>query len=150
MTAPTTFTVTKKVNFAGAHNARRSRPPDEAQPAPAAPAGRVPRISRLMALAIRFEQLLREGVVNNHAEIAMLGHVTRARVTQIMNLLHLAPDLQEALLFLPPITSGRAMVHERDIRPIVAEVEWETQRRLWARRQRLSTPTPPMPLSATR
>src|SRR3712207_3152134 len=34
-------------------------------------------------------------------KVARLGHVTRARVTQIMNLLNLAPDIQEAILFLP-------------------------------------------------
>ncbi len=50
-------------------------------------------------------ELIREGVVTDYAELARLGHVTRARVTQIMNLLHLAPDIQETLLFLP---AGRA------------------------------------------
>lgn len=55
----------------------------------------VPRISRLMALAIRFDGLIRDGAVSNLAELAALGHVTRARVTQIMNLLNLAPDVRE-------------------------------------------------------
>src|SRR5262245_15082590 len=64
----------------------------------ASPAERVPRISRLMALAIRFDELLRKGEVKDYAELARLGHVTRARVTQIMNLLNLAPDLQEQIL----------------------------------------------------
>jgi len=65
------------------------------------PTGRVPRISRLMALAIRFEQLLRDGEVADQAELARLGHVSRARLTQIMNLLNLASDIQEEILFLP-------------------------------------------------
>ncbi len=68
----------------------------------------MPRVARLMALALRFEQLIREGVVADYAELARLGHVTRARVTQIMNLLHLAPDIQEqVLLFLSAVERGR-------------------------------------------
>jgi hypothetical protein len=59
-----------------------------------------PRVARLMALAIRCEGLVREGTVRDYAELARLGQVTRARMTQIMNLLWLAPDLQERLLFL--------------------------------------------------
>ena len=60
------------------------------------PAGRVPRIARLMALALRFEHLVQSGTVRDYAELARLGQVSRARLTQITNLLHLAPDLQEA------------------------------------------------------
>ena len=67
------------------------------------PSGRVPRIARLMALALRFEQLVRTGAVRDYAELARLGQVSRARLTQIMNLLHLAPDIQEAILFLPRV-----------------------------------------------
>lgn len=54
---------------------------------------RVPRVAKLMALAIRFEGLIRDGVVADNAELARLGHVTRARMTQIANLLNLAPDI---------------------------------------------------------
>ena len=55
----------------------------------------------------------------------------RARVTQIMNLLQLAPDIQEALLFLPRTVKGRDPVRERHVRPIAAELNWRKQRRLW-------------------
>lgn len=95
--------------------------------------GRVPRVARLMALAIRFDGLVREGAVSTQADLAAVGHVTRARVTQIMNLLHLAPDLQEAILFMPLVTRGRDPVTEHDLRPIAAEVDWGRQRRLWRR-----------------
>ena len=71
------------------------------------PGGRLPRITRLMALAIRFEGLVKAGEVKDYADLARLSHVTRARMTQIMNLLLLAPDIQEAILFLPPVTRGR-------------------------------------------
>ena len=52
-------------------------------------------------------------------------------MTQIMNLLHLAPDIQEELLFLPPVTTGKDPVHERMLRPIVAETSWQRQREMW-------------------
>ena len=76
----------------------------------------ITRIARLMALAIRFEGLLRDGTIRDYAELARRGHVTRARMTQIMKLLDLAPDIQEQILFLPPIKG----LNERNLRPIVS------------------------------
>jgi hypothetical protein len=80
-------------------------------------AGRsIPRIARLMALAIRFDRLLRKETIHDYAELARLGRVTRARMTQIMKLLDLAPDIQEQILFLPVIKG----LNERNLRPIVS------------------------------
>jgi hypothetical protein len=87
------------------------------------PKGRIPRISKLMAFAIKLDQLIRDGVVANQAEIAKLGFVSRARVTQIMDLLNLSPQLQEELLFLPRVKRGRDPVTERELRAVVAEAE---------------------------
>lgn len=98
---------------------------------PDAPAGRVPRVSRMMALAIRFDGLLREGVVDNLTELAHLARVTQPRMTQIMNLLHLAPDIQEELLFLRVATKGRDSITERDMRAITRETDWSRQRAMW-------------------
>ena len=97
----------------------------------AMPAGTVPRISRLMALAIRFDKLIKAGEITDQADLARLGHVTRARVTQIMNLLQLAPDIQEDILFLPRTFRGRDPIREIMVRPIAAEPDWRKQRRLW-------------------
>ena len=94
-------------------------------------AGRPARIGCLVALAHRFEGLLRSGVVKDYAELARLGHVTRARVTQIMNLLNLAPDLQEAILFLPRTERGRDAIVLRDLQPIASILDWRKQRVLW-------------------
>ena len=58
----------------------------------------IARISRLMALAIKFQDVVDRGEVTDYADLARLGHVTRARLTQIMNLLHLAPEIQEEIL----------------------------------------------------
>ena len=93
--------------------------------------GRVPRVSRLMALAIRFDGLIRDSIVTDQAELASLGRVTRARLTQIMNLLQLAPEIQESLLFLPRVEAGRNPIHERQLRPIAAMADWRKQRRMW-------------------
>ena len=54
--------------------------------------GSIPRIARLMALAIRCDALVRSGEVKDHAELARRANLTRARVSQILNLVHLAPD----------------------------------------------------------
>ena len=110
----------------------RSRKEVRTGPAPDAPtATRVPRVARLMASAIRFEQLVRNGTVADYAELARLGHVTRARMSQIMNLLNLAPDIQEALLFLPEVAGGKDVVTERKVRKVVANYRWAKQRAVW-------------------
>jgi hypothetical protein len=84
-----------------------------------------------MALAIKFDRLVRDGVVADYAELARLGHVTRARITQVMNLLHLASDIQEELLFLPPTYRGRDPIHLLQLQPLAATWDWRKQRRLW-------------------
>ena len=96
------------------------------------PDGRVPRISKLMALAIRFDGLIRAGTVNDQSELARLAKVTQPRMTQIMNLLHLAPDIQEQILFLPVVASGRDPIHEKMLRPVAAVICWKKQRVLWS------------------
>ena len=95
------------------------------------PAGRVPRVARLMALALRLDELVRTGQVGSYSALANLGQVTRARICQIMNLLHLAPDIQEALLFLPPTQRGRGAILLADLMPIAAAFDWRKQRRWW-------------------
>ena len=95
--------------------------------------GNVPRIAKLMALAIRFDGLIQRGEVRDYADVARLGYVTRARITQIMNLITLAPDIQEALLFLARTVTGRDVIREHDVRPIAAVRHWSRQRKMWAK-----------------
>jgi hypothetical protein len=125
------LTVACKVHFKPGVRGRRRLRQGEAPVPPTVEPGRVPRLARLMALAIHFDGLIRKGAVRNYADLARLGHVTRARVTQVMNLLSLAPDIQEAILFLPRTASGRDRVSERQMRPIVAESGWRRQWRVW-------------------
>jgi hypothetical protein len=125
------LTITRAVHFRQGRGTRKVLAEGEQLEA-AAPPARVPRVSRLMALAIRLGKLIQEGQVADQADIAALGHVTRARVSQIMNLLNLAPDIQEEILFLPPVERGRDPVRERNIRPIASVLDWRKQRKMWA------------------
>lgn len=123
------ITVERNVHFqCGRHARKELRKGNAARPTPVS---RVPRVSRLLALAIRLDQLIRDGVVADQAELARLGHVTRARLTQIMNLLYLAPDLQEEILFLPTFDRGRNPLTEKQLRPIAATPSWNKQRQMW-------------------
>jgi hypothetical protein len=95
--------------------------------------GRIPRITRLMALAIHLQKLIDNGTVRDYAEIARLTGLTRARVTQIMNLTLLSPEIQEEILFLPRVESGHDLIAERNIRKITTESLWKNQKSLWER-----------------
>ena len=93
------------------------------------PGSAIPRIARLMALAIRFDGLLQAEQFSDYAELARLGRVTRPRMTQIMRLLDLAPDIQEQILFLPRLKG----LNERNLRPIVSRIDWREQLRMFQR-----------------
>lgn len=93
---------------------------------------KVPRIARLMALAIRFEDLVRSGEVEDHAALAAIGHVTPVRISQIASLNNLAPDIQEELLWHEPVVGDREAIAERHVRGIALELDWVKQRAAWA------------------
>lgn len=124
------ITVRRKIQFVTRERGRQVLT-DASLSAPGPKGGRIPRVSRLMALAIHFDRLIREGTVKDISELARLAHVAQPRMTQIMNLNHLAPDIQERLLFLPRVASGREAIHERALRQVCACVRWCDQRRLW-------------------
>jgi hypothetical protein len=90
--------------------------------------GRIPRISRLMALALHYDELLRTGVVKSLADLAELGHVSTTRISHIMNLLLLAPEIQERLLFLKPVLRGPDLVFLKELQPIARQFNWTKQR----------------------
>src|SRR5205809_7044711 len=123
------FTIECRVHFTNRGRGSRKRlTPDQQS---TAEAGRVPRVSRVMALAVRFDELIRSGQVTGYAELAKLGHVTRARLSQIASLLCLAPDLQEDILFLPRTLRGRDPIHLQHLLPIAAIPDWRKQRSRW-------------------
>lgn len=124
------FSVKRQFHVQVGRHGRKSLRDKSTEQAPLT--GGIPRVARLMALAIRFDELIRDGTVTDQAELARLGHVSRARLTQIMNLLTLAPDIQEELLLQAPTHRGRKHLSERQLRPIAALASWPRQRRKWS------------------
>ena len=104
---------------------RRRAPAFKTNPA-SEPQERPHRIARILALAHRLDELARSGAVRDHGELARLGHVSPARICQFMTLLHLAPAIQEYLLFLT--TAETIPVTEHALRKIAREPRWDRQR----------------------
>jgi hypothetical protein len=100
-------------------NGRKQRVSEQQMAGVTTRAENAPRITRLMALAVKFGTLAR------------LGQVSRARITQIMNLLNLAPDIQEAILFLTGEGADEQSLRETSVRTLSAEVIWSRQREQW-------------------
>ena len=94
---------------------------------------RVPRVTRLLALALKFEEMIGSGVVDNYAVLAQLGRVSRSRVSQMTNLLSLAPDIQEEILFLQVDEAKRLRISEPLVRQLSAILDWGEQRAWWRR-----------------
>jgi len=124
------ITVKKQVFFTRAERGRR-RMDDRPPPSQSLPKGRVPRVARVMALAIQFDGLLQNGTIANTVELARLAKVTQPRITQVLSLLYLAPDIQEELLDLPLVTEGRDPINEKRLRRICKVTCFAAQRRLW-------------------
>ncbi len=116
-------TITRKMSFTRTPSAKRHRKVvAKAEEHVAAPATTIPRITRLMALAVRFDQLIRDGVVKDYAELARVGGVSRARISQIMDLNMLAPQIQLKLLH-----SERPNTRERALRSAGRHLVWTAQ-----------------------
>jgi hypothetical protein len=95
--------------------------------------GRVPRVSRLMALALRFQDLLSQGSVRNHAQLAELGRVSRVRVSQILMLTNLAPRFNRPCSCFAKTMRARNRITERSLRGIAKLVDWDAQIQLFRR-----------------
>ena len=123
------MTITRPVTFRRGSDRAQRLVTGHAAP----PLGRIPRIARLMALAIQLEEASRSGDFATQQQLADALHITQPRLTQIINLTFLAPDLQEELLLLPRTHSGRDAIHERMLRPVTALLDWSEQRAAWRR-----------------
>jgi hypothetical protein len=96
---------------------------------PTEPQGRAPRIARLLALAHKLDAMVLSGEIADYAQLARLGRISSARLTQIMVLLHLAPALQEYILFLS--AADARFITELELRKIAREPRWDRQRLLF-------------------
>jgi len=102
---------------------RKGKRPKHAKPT------RLPRVTRLMALSIKYDHLIRKGLIKNHDELAELAGVDRSLVSRIVRLRLLAPDIQEWLLNLPEVEKGKDPTLWENIRPLTRISSWEEQRR---------------------
>jgi hypothetical protein len=104
------------------------------RPEPPAPqVGRLPRIVRLLALAHDIERRVRSGELDDLAAAARGYGLTRARVTQIVNLTLLAPAIQETIVALGPAIEGRDTITERGLRDLASRTSWAAQLGAWSR-----------------
>ncbi len=93
--------------------------------------GRLPRITQVLALAINLEDIIRRGEAKDYADLARLSCLCRERISQIVRLNYLAPDIQVELLYLPPTASRRFPISETALRKIANLLSWADQRREW-------------------
>ena len=110
----------------------RPRCKKEAPKPPIVERGKLPRIAEVLALAIQFDDMIRRGVARDHADLARLGCISQERISQIMRLIWLAPDIQQEILTLPRTPRGRFHVGEVALRQIASKMLWSEQRRIWA------------------
>lgn len=101
--------------------------------APVRKSGRFPRVAQVLALALQFQEMIDTGEVRGYADLARLGCVSRERISQIMILTWLAPDIQQAILMLPPTPGGRFPICEDMLHPIARIPLWDEQRALWCK-----------------
>ncbi len=88
------------------------------------------RVARMLALAHTMQGLLDRAEVTGYGDLAGIACLTRARVSQLLDLTRLAPGIQEEILF-GETARGRETVTERALRAIVRHASWRDQRRRW-------------------
>jgi len=113
------------------HLRTKPRPAYETKQVGSTKAGRVPRVTQVLALAIHLEEMFRRGEAKDYADLARLSSLCRERVSQIVRLNYLAPDIQTELLYLAPTLTGRYPISETAIRKIANLLSWADQRREW-------------------
>ena len=103
--------------------------------APGAERGKLPRVAEILALAIGFDDMIRRGLAKDHSDLARLGCISKERVSQIMRLVWLAPDIQQEILTLSRTSLGRFHLGEVALRQVASKMLWREQREAWGRLQ---------------
>ena len=119
------------------HASKRTERGDAAE-APSSCRGRLPRVTQVLALAIQFQNMIQRGEARDYADLARLGCITRERMSQIMELIWLAPDLQQEILEFPPNKTGRFPISEVAARRVAERLDWEEQREAWRKLRQIS------------
>jgi len=120
---------TVEIQFRLHATGRPSGGPGPSEPPPRN--GRLPRVTQVMALAIQFQDMIQRGEARDYADLARLGCLTRERMSQIMELVWLAPDIQQEILEFPPSGAARFPISEVAVRKIASPLPWNEQRRAW-------------------
>ena len=121
-----TLSVEYKVDFNNSDGKRKAR---KQTASPKATSPKIPRVTKLLALAHHLQDLLDQGIVKDYADIARLSGLSRARVTQVMNLTLLAPEIQEKILKFTDTSPVR--LKEPLVRRTIQFPLWTDQVRLW-------------------
>lgn len=101
-------------------------PPDRPEPV-----RRPAKVARQLALAHHLQAAIDRGAIADRADVARKLGLTRARVTQLLDLLLLAPDLQAAVLAMETVDGTEPMA-ERTLRAVAHAGTWMEQRAAWA------------------
>lgn len=102
---------------------------DKAQPAPE-PIRRPSKLAITLSIAHYLEEQIENGRIENRADIARRLGLSRARVTQILTLRWLAPDLQAEILFTEAV-DGIEPFSQRVAREVARILAWPEQRVAW-------------------
>ncbi len=93
--------------------------------------GMVPTVSRMMALAIFYEQLIKEGKIKSVSDIGRLENITQQRVSQVMSLLLLNPRLQEKILTIPRQYLKSCRISTEKAINIAREIDFDRQEEMY-------------------
>jgi len=80
------------------------------------------RVAMNLALAYLIERSIEKGLLDDYSSAAKVLGLTRARVTQVVSLLNLSPQIQEGIL------TGQLKTSGRQLRPVLRHATWTTQR----------------------
>jgi len=125
------MTTTARVITGALHRVQRGHGKRFTPVPPPGPVRRPARVAVMLALAHKIQQAIDTGAVRDRAEVARRLGFTRARVTHLMDLTLLAPDLQEHVLGLEAV-DGIEPISERSLRAVVHAGSWAEQRRVWS------------------
>lgn len=85
-----------------------------------------PSLRKNLVMAYQIQKLLEQNKAKSQDQIARWMGFNRARISQIMNLLFLAPEIQTEILL-----SKYLEIPEHQVRKIPLEANWLIQKQIW-------------------
>ncbi|ACY13545.1 hypothetical protein [Haliangium ochraceum] len=131
--------VTGRLFRHGGGNGRPHRFSGEPGKQPPRPTRRPARVAQMLAFAHRVDGEVERGEFESRSAAARYYGMTTGRITQLMSLLWLAPDVQEDVLFLEAI-DGREPLSGQALEKLARIADWGEQRRGWSEVRRSRRP----------